>query len=67
MAMTHFGSGICSYSRRSRGAILWVTVPATIMTSACRGLERKTSIPNRAVSWCDIDAAIISMAQHASP
>ena len=37
---------------------MWVTVPATIITSACRGLERKTSMPKRAVSWCDIDAAI---------
>src|SRR5437870_3265878 len=34
--MTHFGSGIWSYSRRSTGAIFLVTVPATIIRSDCR-------------------------------
>src|SRR6187401_799966 len=65
--MTHLGSGIWSYSRRSTGAIFLVTVPATIIRSDCRGEARNTSAPNRAMSYRDADAAIISMAQHARP
>src|SRR5437868_12457774 len=65
--MTHFGSGIWSYSRRSTGAIFLVTVPATIIRSDCRGEARNTSAPNRAMSKRDADAAIISIAQHARP
>src|SRR5436190_5783116 len=65
--MTHFGSGIWSYRRRSTGAIFLVTVPATIIRSDCRGDARKTSAPNRAMSYRDAEAAIISIAQHASP
>src|SRR5882672_1344792 len=65
--MTHFGSGIWSYSRRSTGAIFLVTVPATIIRSDCRGEARKTSAPNRAMSYRDAEAAIISIAQHARP
>src|SRR6266545_7301726 len=65
--MTHLGSGIWSYSRRSTGAIFLVTVPATIIRSDCRGDARKTSAPNRAMSYRDADAAIISIAQHARP
>jgi hypothetical protein len=42
-------------------------VPATIITSACRGEGRNTSAPNREMSKRDAPAAIISMAQHASP
>ena len=41
--ITHLGSGIWSYRRRSTGAIFLVTVPATIIRSACRGDARKTS------------------------
>ena len=53
--------------RFSTGAILSVTVPATIMRSLCRGLGRKTSAPKRAISKREVLAAIISMAQHARP
>src|SRR5438128_1446219 len=48
--MTHFGSGIWSYRRRSTGAIFLVTVPATIIRSDWRGDARNTSAPNRAMS-----------------
>ena len=65
--MTHLGSGIWSYSRRSTGAIFFVTVPATIIRSDCRGDARNTSAPKRAMSNREADAAIISMAQHARP
>src|SRR5947209_9748420 len=67
MEMTHFGSGIWSYSRRSTGAIFLVTVPATIIRSDCRGDARNTSAPKRAMSYREADAAIISMAQQARP
>ena len=43
-----------------------VTVPATIIRSDCRGDARKTSAPNRAMSYRDADAAIISMGACAS-
>jgi hypothetical protein len=44
-----------------------VTVPATIIRSACRGEARNTSAPNRAMSNRGTPAAIISMAQQARP
>src|SRR5687768_1447150 len=53
--------------RLSTGAILRETRPETIITSACRGLARKTSEPKRARSWRESVVAIISMAQQASP
>src|SRR5580698_10874146 len=65
--MHHFGSGIWSHTRRSTGLILSVTVPATIIRSACRGEGRKTSAPNRAMSKRAVVDAIISMAQQAKP
>jgi hypothetical protein len=65
--MHHFGSGICSHTRFSTGDIFSVTVPATIMRSACRGEGRKTSAPNRAISNREVVDAIISIAQQASP
>src|ERR1041385_6346739 len=65
--MHHFGSGIWSQIRLRTGAIFNVTVPATIIRSLCRGLGRKTSAPNRAMSNRDVLEAIISIAQHASP
>src|SRR3990172_7412109 len=65
--MTHLGSGIWSYRRRRTGAIFLVTVPATISRSAWRGDARNTSAPNREMSNREADAAIISMAQQASP
>src|ERR1017187_1841868 len=60
--MHHLGSGIWSQMRLSTGAILRVTVPATIMRSLCRGLGRKTSAPKRAISKREVLAAIISIA-----
>src|SRR5688572_9469253 len=65
--MTHLGSGIWSYSRRSTGAIFFVTVPATINRSDWRGEARNTSAPKREMSKREADAAIISIAQHARP
>src|SRR5215213_242016 len=53
--------------RRRTGAILRDTRPETIITSAWRGLARKTSEPKRARSWRESVVAIISMAQQASP
>src|SRR5919202_1130590 len=53
--------------RRSTGAILRETRPETIITSAWRGLARKTSEPNRARSFLEEVAFIISMAQQARP
>src|SRR6266571_4275495 len=53
--------------RRMIGAILRVTVPATIIRSDWRGDARKTPAPKRSMSYRDDTVAIISMAQHASP
>jgi len=47
---TYFGSGIWFQSRTTCGAIFLVTVPDTIMRSACRGEGRKISAPKRAMS-----------------
>ena len=49
------------------GAIFQVTVPATIIRSACRGDGLNASMPNREMSKRDMALAIISNAQHASP
>src|ERR1700735_1047180 len=65
--MHHFGSGICSQTRFSTGDIFSVTVPATIIKSACRGDGLNTSPPNRAVAHRGVVEAIISIAQHAKP
>src|SRR5260370_22982913 len=67
MEMHHLGSGICSHTRFSTGAIFSVTVPATIIRSAWRGDGRNTSAPNLAISNREVVEAIISIAQHASP
>ena len=67
MAITYFGSGIWSYRRLTRGAILWVTVPATIIKSLWRGEARNTPAPNRSKSYLVAAVAIISMAQQARP
>src|SRR5947209_5984918 len=67
MAMTNFGSGIWLYSRRTRLAILKLTVPATIIRSACRGVARKAPAPKRSMSKREAPVAIISMAQQARP
>ena len=67
MAMTYFGSGIWLKRRTTCGAIFLVTVPETIIRSACRGEGRNTSAPKRAMSKRAMEAAIISMAQQARP
>src|ERR671937_130285 len=67
MAITNFGSGIWLYRRRTRLAILYVTVPATIIKSAWRGVARKAPAPKRSMSKRDAPVAIISMAQQARP
>jgi hypothetical protein len=46
---------------------LYVTVPATIITSDCRGEKRMTSAPKRAMSNREQAVAIISIAQQAKP
>src|SRR5262245_23018923 len=53
--------------RRRTGAILRDSRPAMIIRSDCRGDPRKTSAPNRAMSYRPQLIAIISMAQHARP
>src|SRR5215213_2243966 len=53
--------------RRNTGAIFRETRPETIITSAWRGLARKTSEPKRARSFLDEVAFIISIAQQANP
>src|SRR3712207_9508419 len=65
--MTHFGSGIWSYTSRMTGAIFCERRPETIIRSAWRGLERNTSEPKRARSNREAVEAIISIAQQARP
>lgn len=48
------------------GAILLVSVPATMMTSACLGLALNTT-PNLSMSYRGAAMCIISTAQHARP
>src|SRR3569833_1629255 len=66
MLMTHRGAGIWSLHCRTASAILFVTVPATIMTSACRGEARK-KLPSRSWSYRGIETCIISTPQQARP
>ena len=65
MLMHHFGSGIWSQIRWSTGIIFITTRPATIIRSHCRGLNRMTSAPNRAMSNRLAPTAISSMPQQA--
>src|SRR5215217_5165463 len=67
IAVAHLGSGICSYRRVIRSAILVETVPETIMTSACLGEAAKKPAPKRSRSLWAMPVDIISMAQHAKP
>src|SRR3954453_19398155 len=68
MEITYFGSGICSYSRRSAGTSLSVTVPEMTTRSAWRGLAGSGITPRRMTSYRgEPKAAPISMAQHARP
>src|SRR3954470_4303407 len=66
MEITQRGSAIWSYTLRRAGAILFTSVPATIITSDWRGLGRNTT-PKRSRSYRDAPACIISTAQHARP
>ena len=66
MAMTYFGSGICSYNLTNAGAIFIVTVPATISKSACLG-ELLGTKPNLSKSNLDPMSAANSIKQHAVP
>ena len=54
-------------AERIAGAILSVTVPATIIRSDCRGEAGSGMIPNRMKSYRGPEAAIISIAQQARP
>jgi hypothetical protein len=65
--ITYFGSGICSQSRRTAGAILSVTVPDTTIRSACRGPCANGITPSRMKSCRAMLAAMNSIAQQASP
>src|SRR3954462_2207579 len=65
--MTYFGSGICSYSRRTAGAILSVTVPLTTMRSAWRGPGANGMTPSRMKACRAMLAAMNSIAQQARP
>src|SRR4051794_26198309 len=65
MLMHHLGSGIWSQIRWSTGSIFIATRPATIIRSHCRGLNRMTSAPNRAMSNRLAPTAINSMPQQA--
>ena len=67
IATHHLGSGICSHRRTSGPAILVVRVPATMSTSACRGLARNGNMLKRSMSLTLVAADIISMAQQARP
>ena len=67
MATTYLGSGIWLYNLTIWGIIFLVTVPATIIKSAWRGLGRIISIPKRAKSKRLVAVQIISIAQHARP
>src|SRR6185312_13264975 len=64
--MTQRGSGIWSYTLRSAGAILLTSVPAMIITSHWRGLDRGAK-PKRSTSYRGIAICIISIAQQARP
>src|SRR5688572_15780871 len=63
MAITYFGSAIWSYNLFNTGAILLTIVPAIIITSACRGVARATSKPNREKSYFAEAVDIISIPQ----
>jgi hypothetical protein len=63
IATTHLGSGICSHSLSTRGAILVVMVPATTITSQCRGVARRI-VPMRSRSTRLAAPAMNSMPQH---
>src|SRR6185369_1972290 len=63
--MHHLGSGICNQMRCRTGSIFITTRPATIIRSHCRGVNRITSDPNRAMSCRLAPVAISSIPQQA--
>src|SRR3954447_18386261 len=65
--MTYLGSGICSYSRRTAGAILSVTVPEMTMRAPWRGPGANGMTPRRMKSCRAMELAMNSMAQQARP
>src|ERR671919_3204508 len=65
--IVYFGSGIWSYTRFRAGAILSVTVPATTSRSAWRGPWAKGITPSRMKSCFEVEVAMSSIAQQASP
>src|SRR5260370_2239382 len=65
MEIHHLGSGICSHTRFSTGAIFTVTVPPTLISSPCPRYGRNPSHPNPPTSTREVVEPIISMAQHA--
>ena len=65
MLMHHLGSGIWSQIRCRTGIIFIATRPATIIRSHCRGLNRITSAPNRAMSNRLAPTAMSSIPQQA--
>src|SRR4249920_3952018 len=65
--ITYFGSGIWSYRRLITGVILSVGVPAITIRSACLGPCANGITPNRMKSCLDVEAAMNSIEQHASP
>src|ERR1051326_7786837 len=65
MLMPHLGSDIWRQIRCKTGIIFIATRPATIIRSHCRGLNRITSAPNRAMSNRLAPTAISSIPQQA--
>ena len=65
--ITYLGSGIWSYRRLMTGVILSVGVPATTIRSACLGPWPTGITPNLMKSCLDVEAAMNSIEQHASP
>jgi hypothetical protein len=60
MQITQRGSIICSCMCFTSGAIFLKTVPATTITSASRGVPRRISEPNRAMSNLLVSEVAIS-------
>src|SRR5580704_9057802 len=65
--MTHLGLAIWSYICLVTGAIFWLSRPATIIRSACRGVLEARSMPNLARSCFGPPVWNSSMAQQARP
>ena len=66
MLITHLGSDIWSYIVLIAGAIFHVTVPATIIKSACLGDAENLSAPNLARSNLEAAEAMESISEKVS-